>query len=368
MKPLSPAEVAVLNAAQAKRDAPVIEGVAEVQTIVGKTGPAGKDGRDGVSITGPQGLPGRDGIDGRNGLDGKSITGPRGLAGDPGKDGVGPDEKVKVDAADPKAGFLADKLKAGIGIQIRKAKDGSALVLDSIGTNSAGIPGGGAPGEKGEKGEKGDPGRDGTGGTGSGLPPGGYPGQIVTNTAPGTGDWQDPTGVTPTLADVLTAGHDVGAKDVSGAVGTLHLSSVQAALKGAYGFDAILVGGPDPTETYSGSAITAQGGQAHAAGRLRFVTDGKLGNAADVMTDDGNGYGTWQPQTGGPNAPTADEKAALDAAPTALTALNPAASIADLPSAGAMVAALVASLPTSDPAVAGVLWSNLGVLTVSAGA
>ena len=39
----------------------------------------------------------------------------------------------------------------------------------------------------------------------------------------------------------------------------------------------------------------------------------------------------WGSQTGGANSPTADEKAALDAAPTALTALNPVASVADLP-------------------------------------
>ena len=39
----------------------------------------------------------------------------------------------------------------------------------------------------------------------------------------------------------------------------------------------------------------------------------------------------WGPQTGGANIPTADEKAALDAAPTPLTALNPVASVADLP-------------------------------------
>jgi hypothetical protein len=97
--------------------------------------------------------------------------------------------------------------------------------------------------KKGDKGEPGKPGKPGIvhsggsgggwggtgvtpGSSGSSLPSGGTPGQVVTNTAPGTGDWQDPGASLPpggTTGEVLTklsdAEGDAGWEPAAGSVG-----------------------------------------------------------------------------------------------------------------------------------------------------
>lgn len=58
-------------------------------------------------------------------------------------------------------------------------------------------------------------------------------------------------------------------------------------------------------------------------------------------------------------------KDATTGAVTETAAFGPATSITDLTATGTVI---FSGLPTSDPAVEGQLWSNAGVLTVSAGA
>lgn len=74
---------------------------------------------------------------GPKGDKGDSIKGDK---GDRGSDGIGPDEKVKIDA-DDKAGFLADKLEAGPNTSIEK--HGGKLVISSAG-GTVRMGGGGA--------------------------------------------------------------------------------------------------------------------------------------------------------------------------------------------------------------------------------
>lgn len=57
-------------------------------------------------------------------------------------------------------------------------------------------------------------------------------------------------------------------------------------------------------------------------------------------------------------------KNATTGAVTATATFGPATSITDLAASGVVI---FSGLPTSDPAVAGRLWNNAGVLTVSAG-
>lgn len=57
-------------------------------------------------------------------------------------------------------------------------------------------------------------------------------------------------------------------------------------------------------------------------------------------------------------------KNATTGAVTVTATLGAATSITSLTASGAVI---LSGLPTSDPAVAGQLWSNAGVLTVSAG-
>lgn len=64
-----------------------------------------------------------------------------------------------------------------------------------------------------------------------------------------------------------------------------------------------------------------------------------------------------------PELPSTDEKAAMFAA-SSPDAANPFATVADITSA---LASLLSALDVVDPAVAGTVWNNSGVLTVSAG-
>ena len=151
-----------------------IQGVPGDKGDKGDKGDPGQDGRD-STVPGARGIPGQDGAD-------STVPGPRGIPGKDGADSTVPGPK----------GERGDR------------------------------------GEKGDKGEKGDPGRSsgwrslggGGGGTsGTGLPPGGLPGQVVTNTAPGTGDWRDlpPAGAALTVTDGTTSVANVTQETIFGA-------------------------------------------------------------------------------------------------------------------------------------------------------
>lgn len=163
------------------------EGVTEVHTVIGATGPTGpiglpgavgEQGPTGIGITGATGSTGVPGLVGASGP-----TGPTGATGPSGRDGVGPDERVKLDAADPHAGYLEEKLQPGLGIKFRRSRDGAAVVIDATG-------GGGGMGVRtiggGGIGPAGPPGPTGaTGPAGSGE--GGDSG-IVADRAPSNGE------------------------------------------------------------------------------------------------------------------------------------------------------------------------------------
>lgn len=113
--PLSPADIATLNAAQKARAD--VDGVAEIRTTL--VGRAGKDGREGPpgttgkTIVGPSGPPGRAGKDG--------ITGP---AGPPGKDGISPPHAVRSLVEERDA-------KGKIRLLIQQMDDGSTRRLEA---------------------------------------------------------------------------------------------------------------------------------------------------------------------------------------------------------------------------------------------
>jgi hypothetical protein len=142
------------------------------------------------------------------------------------------------------------------------------------------------------------------------------------------------TATVPTLADVLTVGNDVGSTQIMGAAGYVDITGSPIpgiVIRGATGTGAdpgeflVLYAGNDSHSGQPAGIVFAPGDGSGGHGKVQIATDNSGGNAADVLTADGAGNATWQPGV------TADEKAALDAAPTALTALNPVASIADLP-------------------------------------
>lgn len=164
LDPLTAALIAVEDNAELLRGPQGIQGV---------PGPAGRDS----TVPGPRGLkgdpgkPGADGKDGKNGERGKQ--GERGLKGEPGKQGdPGKQGEPGLILGGGGGGprILRDDVELDIG-GVNFAGDGFAVtVANQVARVEA------------------------LGGTGSGLPAGGNLGQVVTNTAPGTGDWQDPTG------------------------------------------------------------------------------------------------------------------------------------------------------------------------------
>jgi hypothetical protein len=131
---------------------------------------------------------------------------------------------------------------------------------------------------------------------------------------------------TPDLASVLASGRTTGIGAAS-IIGDESLGISPYLYLGATGEIAIESGGEDGGGARAVVRATAQIGAANAKVQIR--TDGSLGSAGDLLTADGANNATWQPPSA--DIPTADEKSALDGAPTALTALNPVASIADLP-------------------------------------
>lgn len=68
-----------------------------------------------------------------------------------------------------------------------------------------------------------------------------------------------------------------------------------------------------------------------------------------------------------PELPSTDEKAALFASDTPSASNEFITASAQTTAIDAALANLLSALPTVDPAVAGDLWNNAGVLTVSAG-
>jgi hypothetical protein len=141
-------------------------------------------------------------------------------------------------------------------------------------------------------------------------------------------------GGTPSLVDVLTSGNNTGENEIVGPSGKISMTadSGSAGFYGAVGSGAnpgtpaFLLGGFDANGG-NGAAVTANGADGSGGhGKLQLESSNSLGAAGEVLTSDGT-YATWQ------------------------TAF----------------AALLAGLPTVDPAVAGQAWNNGGVLMVSAG-
>ena len=156
----------------------------------------------------------------------------------------------------------------------------------------------------------------------------------------------------PPLSDVLVAGNDTGGNAIAGQGGYIDLSFGTASIGGAAGGpgqdgaqltatagtgSSGCTGGPanfsagNSIDGGLGAALVLGGGTPSDDGRVHIRTAGSVGNPLDYLAADGSGGTTWQPLPSTAAMPTADEKAALDAAPTALTALNPVASVADLP-------------------------------------
>lgn len=125
-------DIATLELADSQRElARALKAVEKVKGDKGDTGDPGKDGRDGSP--GPRGAQGEPGDDGSPGAKGEpGPPGTKGDKGDPGRDGTGPDEKVRIDGTDPEPGYLSDKLRAGLGIKVRRADTGDALFIDAI--------------------------------------------------------------------------------------------------------------------------------------------------------------------------------------------------------------------------------------------
>jgi hypothetical protein len=297
---------------------------------VGPTGPQGPVGPQGA--TGPQGEPGRDGTDG--------ARGPRGPEGE------------SAYAASGYPGTEAEWLASLKGEK----------------------------GDKGERGPKGEAGesrvmRFGGGGSssGSGVPPGGALGEVLTklsNTS-GDADWEAATGLPAGIVGVTVNGYPgIGIKDGGGVVRTAITFSASGGLvcfayndTGGLLAETFLSTSQTSWQTLSwdglgnllsqssfgpfGWTLNMNGGS---SSFITGVADPSIApgiNAAPgsvYLRENGGGTGTgelWL-KTGSEtddigwsiiapaNIPTADEKAALDGAPTALTAANPVASVADL--------------------------------------
>jgi hypothetical protein len=136
----------------------------------GRDGIDGKDGRDGIDgrdgKDGVNGLNGRDGIDGKDGKDGK--TGPKGKDGRDGKDGK--DGQDGADGVGVESATITKKGDLVIGLT-----DGKEITAGKV-IQQVFVGGGG--------------GSVSGGGSGSGLPPGGTEGQVLTITDSGP-NWAD---------------------------------------------------------------------------------------------------------------------------------------------------------------------------------
>lgn len=148
-------------------------------------------------------------------------------------------------------------------------------------------------GEKGDKGAKGDRGLDGASGGGfgggSGLPAGGTVGQVVTNIAPGMGDWEDPTGgggSQTALTTPFTPAGSIAATNVQAAIEEV------AAHVGAPDLDAVLAAGNEVdghlirgnTDVGDGASLELQAGDGISGGGYAYLRGG------DGPEDGGDAY------------------------------------------------------------------------------
>lgn len=187
--------------------------------------------------------------------------------------------------------------------------------------------------------KKGDDGRDGRSlgpivlgnagtGSGSGLPAGGTVGQVVTNTAPGAGDWDYVRRVTdhdaasasdPEVSVNVLGNGNGGAATMQAGEGAGGFAGGSASLYGGAGGSA---GGAE------GSSISFGGGQANGAGGEVFAESGDAESGSNAQGGD-----VWL-------VPGAGDGAGRDGQ-------------------------LIAPLPTADPSVANALWSDSGTVVVS---
>lgn len=216
-----------------------------VATIIGPPGPDGPPGETGPDgargLTGETGQPGPVGADGAPGTDGRDGAtgglGPAGTDGEPGQKGdkglnwrgpwqrgaYQPDDAVEADGSSyvataqtrskpPSSSWdlLAQKGEPGApgsdGQFHAYPRGGGGVTVQDEGTNVGSVStldfeGAGVTvtQPQGGKAVVTIP-----GGSGSGLPAGGSVGQVVTNTAPGAGDWETPTPVGTPITDTFT--------------------------------------------------------------------------------------------------------------------------------------------------------------------
>jgi hypothetical protein len=104
-------------------------------------------------------------------------------------------------------------------------------------------------------------------------------------------------GATPTLAEVLAAGNDMGAATIKGPAGFIAMGE-GASLYGVDsvapdpGGSAFLFGGSDGTST--GATIEARGGDGSGnPGRVVITTDGTTGTLGQVLTAQGDSTAIW---------------------------------------------------------------------------
>ena len=203
------------------------------------------------------------------------------------------------DSVDMLMTAIVDALMGPSGVQGDKGDDGK----DGVDGADSTIPGPrghkgdkGDTGDKGERGERGfgavgrqgPPGLPGGGsGTGCGLPPGGAPGQVVTNIAPGAGDWQDPTG-----------GGSSSAADITVAAPLTH-GNVQAELEATAASEPNIVRADRPTEEGSNAFFELYASSPVSSGTyklafLGFTTDpidGTTGTMTDIADAMNAAYG-----------------------------------------------------------------------------
>lgn len=343
MGKMSPAEIAALNAAQQ-------QGVSEVKTIIGKTGPRGERGEVGpVGPTGPKGDHGPQGIPGEEGPVGPTgATGVPGPTGDPGRDGIGPDEKVAVDSADTTPGYLADKLEAGLGIQLRRSTEGDRLVIDSFSQSPAsttvsrvgGGPalsdttplvesGAGGPGSS-KKASRGDHVHPlGPGGSGSGTPSDSVEAETDYDIGPSAGTSDEysrgdhkhgnPDGrASWDIEHVLDAGNDADGQSIT------HLGAVSGpdipvgappSLAFSDSTGSALYGGDD--DSVAGAYVAAGPGLLGIPGPLTVRAGGSYGTIGQVLTAQGDQTAIWGDAAAGVPSDTVTEETTFGIAPAA---------------------------------------------------
>lgn len=268
-----------------------------------------KPGRDG--LTGAPGRPGTDGRAGKDGTDGKPGLVWRGKW-KRGRTYQADDAVEHKGSSYVATGEVDREPPKGWDLLAAKGEDGK----DGV-SRTMHIGGGGG------------------GSSGSGLPAGGSVGQVVTNTAPGVGAWDDITsplngafvdggyGGSVYFADApgggmggqaLIQGGDATTGDNRGGIAQViggegfgdgdggEIRLLAGASPGAGdGAAALVRGGSSSGNT--GGEMRAGGASPSAHGKIGITTDNSTGTAGQVLTADGAGLATWEDASGG-GAPT----------------------------------------------------------------